>query len=118
MGDSQGGSMKFTENKWRGKIYGAKVDGKIVYIGQTQQTLANRVKAHIKEYPYRQKWTFFIIKRFEEDSVLTLWEKLDKAERFFIQKYNTRSPKGYNKDDGGVNPAYRISWLKKRFPQL
>ena len=102
---------------YTGKIYAGKHKGKIVYIGQTTQELSKRVKQHISRRSERQKWSWVILKRLENTSLLSLWEELDNAERFYIKKFNTFHD-GENHDAGGVPAEHRLEHLKQIFPDL
>ena len=92
-----------------------KVNGK-QYIGQTIQTIAQRFKAHKfrakspKQYIHNAMHTYgienFSPKEIEKVSSPTkdeLYKRLDELEIFYINKFNTIRPNGYNNTIGGRN---------------
>ena len=87
-----------------------KINGKM-YIGQTTKTLEERMKRHIYISKHDPKTHFqkalnkygaenFI---FEELEICDSMSMLNEREQYWIKKYNTLSPYGYNLNSGGRN---------------
>ena len=87
-----------------------------VYIGQTRRTIEERWNCHIYDARNRNdnmiihksmnkygidNFHPIIIEKIIEDSLLKLIEKLNKKEKFYISKFNTVRPSGYNISIGG-----------------
>ncbi len=95
----------------KGRIYliTNKVNGK-KYIGQTINDIQERWSSHVRDskrfsYPICQaikKYgsdNFVIVELDRADTI----EKLNELESFYIQRYGTQKPGGYNLDPGGGN---------------
>lgn len=85
-----------------------KINGKL-YVGQTQGTLAERWKDHIRSANGGSRFPVhcalrkygpgaFLVCVVSEAASAT---ELDLMEKFFIQKYNSLVPSGYNRTAGG-----------------
>lgn len=86
-----------------------KINGK-QYIGQTIRTIEERWKGHISTSKHQKDNNYFhnAIQKYGESSFeISLLEKvedaslLDKKEQYYISKYNTYFPNGYNTTVGG-----------------
>lgn len=85
-----------------------------VYIGKTVHKLEKRRKNHISDAKAKRHNMLFhkAIRKYGEENFC--WEILDtvmfsdlllELEKFYIQKYNSRVPNGYNMTDGGEGVA-------------
>lgn len=94
--------------KWTNKINGK------IYIGQSVN-IENRRKKHIADSYYTKSNTYntafhSAIRKYGEENftfeVLCICQKeeLNVLEKFYIQKFNSILPNGYNMTDGGENP--------------
>lgn len=97
-----------------------KVNGK-QYVGQTTQTVSSRFRSHKerakkpKQYIHNAMHIYgidnFEIKQIEKETALSLeelCESLDKLEMYYIKKFNTLNPNGYNNTIGGrENDGFR-----------
>ena len=93
-----------------------KIDGKI-YVGQTQRTLEERMKEHLKKSctVYGNSYIDRAIKKYgieifsveivEECETL---DELNEREIFWIKFYNCKKPNGYNLTDGGEGTSGHI----------
>ena len=75
------------------------------YVGQTKQPLKNRIAQHryhddlyIDRAIRKYGWENFFVEILEECETQ---EKLNEREKFWIAKFNTKCPNGYNLTDGG-----------------
>jgi len=92
-----------------------KINGKS-YIGQTIFPLQKRIEQHKRESKYKKLKYFhkainkYGIENFDWEILMHCTSKpmLNAAEIFFIDRYNTKVPNGYNLTDGGeglINPS-------------
>lgn len=78
-----------------------------IYIGQTTQTLKERMRAHLKDYkrnlPIDVDLYKYGIENFKVEVIdnATNKEELDQKEIYYIKLYNSKYPNGYNLSDGG-----------------
>lgn len=103
--------LKFQEENQKFIIYKHtnKITGKC-YIGQTCDTMENRWRDHVKDSKkVKPRYKFqHAIKKYKEDNFThEILEELDSelftnaAEKYWIKKFNSLSPNGYNLTDGG-----------------
>lgn len=111
-------SYNKTTGKFEGFIYIIKnlINGK-EYIGQTTTTINHRFGQHctslyktrhmpivaaINKYG-KENFSINVINKYESAIKEDLINKLNKAEIYYIEKYNTQTPIGYNITSGGNN---------------
>lgn len=81
------------------------IDGKI-YIGKTEKTLEQRKSRHLYQVNNKQYNSIFhsAIRKYGQENFI--WEIIDNClfielEKFYIKKFNSKAPNGYNLTDGG-----------------
>ena len=89
-----------------------------VYIGQTKKSIQERWKEHLYSSTYRNQVLYIAMRKYgtehffiEEVEYVDANTSLDEREKFWIKKYNSISPNGYNITGGGSrfaddNPMY------------
>ncbi len=84
------------------------INGKC-YIGQTSKSLEERIKGHLKFSSYYKNMLIcralkkYGIRNFSWEIIQECSSKteMDEKERYYIERYNSRYPSGYNLTDGG-----------------
>lgn len=111
--------------KYEGYIYIISNDiNNKVYIGQTIETVEKRYKDHISAskssntkgvilYNAMRKYgvEHFIVKELKKISCISnteLRDKINELECYYISKYNSQNPNGYNITSGGSNVSESI----------
>ena len=101
----------------KGYIYAHKSPSNKYYIGQTVTSLQKRFGPDGKRYfsqntPFynaikKYGWENFehiVVETIETDCEEVLYQKLNELEIFYIKKYNSKTPNGYNIREGGNGP--------------
>jgi group I intron endonuclease len=94
-----------------------KIDGKI-YVGQTRNELQKRWNEHCKKQSncryLKSAIKKYNISNFDFSLICICFDDdLDKNEVYYIKKYNTISPNGYNLREGGNSGAHHEETKKK-----
>lgn len=101
------------ENKINGKCYiGQSVN--ILRRWRTHKTIANNENHKYKDHPLYRAIHYYKIENFDF-SILEecLCKELDEKEKYYIQKYNSFIPNGYNLNMGGQGNFYHGTILTK-----
>ena len=90
-----------------------------VYVGQTNRNVQERWKSHCNRKDSRSAITSAITKYGKQNFILEILEevstnKLDSRERFWIKKYNSIAPFGYNLCAGGNKHKKASKQLRKK----
>jgi group I intron endonuclease len=96
------GIIYILENKLNGKCY----------VGKTTKPFNKRFRAHQQSHSIiGSALRKYGVNSFNKTLLDVPEEKLDEIEREYIQKYNSKSPNGYNLTDGGeglINPTEEV----------
>lgn len=101
------------ENKINGKCYiGQSVD--ILRRWRSHKTIANNKNHEYKNHPLYRAIQLYKIENFDFSIVEEcLRENLDEREKYYIKKYNSFTPNGYNLNKGGQGNFYHGTILTK-----
>jgi hypothetical protein len=93
-------SVMFEETRKCGIYSITEIETGRKYIGQTRATFEYRWKQHHKRFP-TDKYTYEVIEMCEP-------HQLDELERYYIEKFGSRYPDGFNMSKGGNNTWSRV----------